>query len=442
MNVRCIKIRSNNMGKKCFVIVATMMIVWGNLFAQTPIFDSTKVYDTVTEADDFYLYYAPKPCIEPYLDPVGFPGSVLIQEYVVPDTVTVYGVAVTFKNVFDDDPICANFHIHGVLMTPLGPSQYAYYYAMQPVDTVTLNRAQPRYSWFLYEDDCTGNKSMVAPCYELYFDTPGQINRMTDTFYVGYGHDFSEQRTFLPRVYGGKYDNSLPGHLYSGPESSYSYMGNVNEMFTHHQGWEENYWGVAFPIVGFRCKPLRQYNVDSITGTTATVSWSGSNDDCLYEVRLVGEDGSDTSYFSSNNALVIQGLSDSVRYDVMVRRQCHYATSNYDTTVYSDWLSGLSFGTTILPDTAGGVDTVGILRLGADDFVLCPNPAKGTVQVVLPLSAMGGQLSFCDLSGRELMSFKVQDTKMDIDINPLPTGVCLVKLSCPQGVYTRRLLVE
>ena len=49
-------------------------------------------------------------------------------------------------------------------------------------------------------------------------------------------------------------------------------------------------------------------------------------------------------------------ISDSVRYNVMVRKQCHYATSNYDTTVYSEWLSYLSFGTTILDTVWRTVD--------------------------------------------------------------------------------------
>jgi len=338
------------------VLIFTILTISSTIRINAQIYDSTLVYDTVTDADDFYLFSAPKPCFDPQGGNLTVPGTVLLQEYVPSDTVPVYGVAITFENHSSFPPFSENnTSVQACLMSSLGHSAppYDYYYSMQTVDTVTLNRAHPRFCWFLYEDACNTKQPVARPCYEFYFDTPGQFNQMTDTFYVGYEWD-PHVPLFHPDPYGGLYgiyDSTLPGHLYMGLGSAGASdfgVGDASQMFAHLEGNYNKVWGIAFPIIGFRCKPVRQYSLDSYTGATATVSWSGGEDGGLYDVRLVGEDGSDTTYVTSGTALTLQNLSDSVRYNVMVRKRCHYATSNYDTTVCSDWLSYLSFGTTIL----------------------------------------------------------------------------------------------
>ena len=127
-------------------------------------------------------------------------------------------------------------------------------------------------------------------------------------------------------------------------------------------------------------------------------------------------------------------------------KQCHYATSNYDTTVYGQWLSYLSFGTTILPDTtSGGGGNEGIEPVESEGFSLRPTPASGTVQVVLPYpiqTCQAASLQVCDLEGRELIERTVNATTIDLDISALPVGTYLVKLSTPSGTVTKKLLVQ
>ena len=76
------------------------------------------------------------------------------------------------------------------------------------------------------------------------------------------------------------------------------------------------------------------------------------------------------------------------------------------------------------------------------DFVLSPNPAHGSVQVLLPDEAMGGRLTLCDLAGREVSAFEVRGPKVDIDVSALPKGAYLVKLATAKGIVSHRLLVE
>ncbi len=302
----------------------------------------------------------------------------MLQEYVIPDTVTVYGVAITVSNRYNV-PLYDNFNLlHGLLMVQNGPSPMGNVYtSLRHVDTVTFNRAHPRFCRFVYEDDCDDKTPLVAPCYEFYFDTPSRINSMSDTFYVGMEWNYSPGQ-FLPCYYGGRFDASLTGHLFTGPGSDDDLAGSMaNDMFVRHNGTTnaDKLWGVAFPIIGFRCKPLRQYWLDyPVVGGPRIVRWRNAEDGTVYNVRLVGEDGSDTTFVTTDTTLVLPAVSDSVRYTVMLRKQCHYATSNYDTTVSSDWLSYISFGTTILPPDTTTRDTVWrtVTAVSGD-------PAKGVV---------------------------------------------------------------
>ena len=390
-------------------------------------------------------------------------------------------------------------------MNRLGPSPVNHYDAsMELVDSVSLGRAHPRFCWFRYEDECDEKKVMNAPCYEFYFDTPQKINRVMDTFYVGRYNEISMVPTFGPIEYGGEYSSSYPSTIYHSVDYTEDYL----DLFLHCRGYQDRKWGVAFPIIGFRCGPISQYWIDTCTAAGAVVRWRNVEEGTLFNVRLVGDDGSDTTYTTADTSISLTGLDESVRYNVMVRKQCHYATSNYDTTVYSEWLSYLSFGTTIL-DTVwrtvdansanpamgtvigGGMymdssvvtltarslgnsefdiwndgdttnprqifvisdtsftaffrekeDTVGIILPEGEDFVLNPNPAHGTIQVIVPTSTLGEQLSICNLAGRELRVFDIQHQSFNINIGTLPSGVYLVKLTTPSGPTTKKLLVQ
>ena len=500
------------MKKNHFATLVLALASCCTLYAQSIFYDPSRVYDTVTDADSFYLFFTPKPCIEPELQG-GLPGNVMLEEYIISDTVTVYGVALTMRNAFSQFEINYNTTpIQAMLMVQGGLPYDNRHYSMQIVDTVSLIRSHPRFCWFQYKNNnsCSNKDTLNAPCYELYFDTPFQINRMTDTFYVGMERFSSDY--FIPRYYCGRYDNSLQGHLFYAPGSTDSLMGGYN-YFERGEWYSNKLWGIAFPIIGFRCKPIPWYRLESYIVGSRTLVWANAEEGTIYNVRLMGEDGSDTTFVTNDTVFVLPPVSDSVRYTVKLRKQCHYATTNYDTTVYSDWLSYISFGTTILPpDTAdrdtvwwsvagisgnpergivygsgvymdssmvdltaspfsgcefdawsdgntfnpravfvvsdttlvalfrGEPDSVGIQQPETEDFLVHPNPASGTVRIVLP--SEGGCLVLCDLNGRELEQRIVTGTTVEWDISSLPEGSYLLRIHTPQGTATKKLTVR
>lgn len=426
-----------DMKRFCLILIA--FVAYFNASAQvnvpdaSGVYESTRVYDVVTDTDSCYYFTTPKPCIKPVQQGWLAGYSRLVQQYVTNDTLTIYGVAFT---VYNDNqghnPYHANQTHFRAIVNSLrehtsNPAYYLYDYIMDTEDTVTMNRAHPRFCWFQYKDGCNVEKSMTVPCYELYFDTPDHINLMTDTFYVGY--EWSVEQSFCPQLYGGEFDNSLPGTLYG----AFTQMVG-DSAYRNFNYYDQKLWGVAFPIVGFRCGPMEEYWVDSLAADSAVVRWRRVEQGTKFNVRLVGSDGSDTTYVTADTALALGGLSDTVLYNVMLRKQCRYATTNYDTTVYGAWLSTLTFGRDPDGDTTAGIGAAQI-----PTFDLVPNPARETVSVVLSGTKRSGRLSVLDMAGRELVSRRVEGPVAVLDVSALPAGVYLVRLATDTDVSTRRL---
>ena len=411
--------------KKIAAYLSVIIICCG-VSAQNPIYDSARVYDVVTDADSFYLFSTPKPCFNPCTYEWA-PAGRIVQEYVTADTVTVYGVAIPLKNK-TSTPIRDNIDFYrALLMKKLGPHpQNVHGYSFQTVDSVTLNRSHPRFCWFTYEDPCGDYKNYTVPCYEFYFDTPTQINRMTDTFYVGryYCPPYIGYSEYSLREYGGEHSDTWTGSIYQSPTSL--------DMFFQCIGYENERWGVAFPIIGFRCGPIQQFLLDSYTGDSAVVRWHSVEEGSLFNVRLVGEDGSDTTFVTADTTFTFSSLLDSVRYTAMLRKQCHYATSNYDTTVYGTWRS-LSFGAP--PDD----DTVGIVQPKGLKLALVPNPTSGEVLLTSGADLTG--IAVYTASGVPFLHLRAGGRTVRIDTSTWPAGTYLLQAITVAGTVTRRLTV-
>ena len=445
------------MKKRYFFAVLIAVMVSSSSLVHAQLHEQGRSYDIVTDTDSFYLFPSVKPCFTPGRYDWA-PVPVLVQEYVAADTVTVYGVAITVENVWDSLPLndcneTYNKSYGALLINNLRQSPTSsYHYLVDLVDSVSFKRAHSRFCWFRYENSCDkqGNLhekgiELTTPCYEFYFDTPQKINRMTDTFYVGRYYNNCYVSYYQPKEYGGEYSSSIPSTLYT----SYNYVGNALGAFCLCNGYQDRKWGVFFPIIGFRCGPIKHYWLDSYTGDSAVLHWYRVEQGTLYNVRLTGSDGSDTTFVTADTTITLTPLSDSVRYNVTLRKQCHYCTSNYDTIVYGQWTpSNIAFGTAYVDTTGGGSSdttgggTEGIVEARGVDFVLSPNPAHGSVQVLLPDEAMGGRLTLCDLAGREVSAFEVRGPKVDIDVSALSKGAYLVKLATAKGIVSHRLLVQ
>ncbi|MBP5541113.1 MAG: T9SS type A sorting domain-containing protein [Bacteroidales bacterium] len=170
-------------------------------------------------------------------------------------------------------------------------------------------------------------------------------------------------------------------------------------------------------------------------GNTATLNWWQSEAGENYQLSL-GIYGSNPDSGLMTTTVdtfhTVTDLQPDVIYQAWVRKACHYTTAGYDTIVWSDWSQPATFRI-----------GVGISDVEGDAaFTLAPNPTHGTVVLTLAETAEGAELTLCDLGGRELRRVQVTGTTLSLDVSALPSGVYLLKLTTPQGVAIRRLLVE
>ena len=405
---------------------------------------------------------------------------------------------------------------------------------LQYVDYISLDTINVKRCLFLYEYDYPSPYTSLVPCYEFYFNTPMKINQMTDTFYVGREKFFVDGGYYYPSEYSGKY--------ISDPiVSDYWYVGYTDTTrFYNLSIYNERLWGFSFPIIGFHCGPLDEENhsllLTNVGNNSAVVQWYNGGECGTYNVRLTSYDGTlDTIVVTEDSVCTFTNLPLYKRYTVQVRKQCRYATANYDTTVYGPWTtenpsfvtgepctpisdvqatvsgssamvtwtgfphysslrlrygyinqeesqwqevdvtgdtvyfitgleSGRMYGVSLkaycdfyewempwsdpvyfytLDSTGGGTGVITDYQtMLSKNFTLAPNPAHGTAVLTLAEAAEGAELTLCDLGGRELRREQVTGTTHSLDVSALPTGVYLLKLTTPQGVAIRRLLVE
>ena len=465
-----------------------------------------------------------------------FWGGIQLQQYIPQDTVTVYGVALTMRNTYHNGSFVNIIPTYRAVMMERAagmPDSNEYggiFRPLQYVDSITLQRENIKQCLFRYEFERPGAPHISdLPCVEFYFNTPMKINRMTDTFYVGREYFGPSDTTFFPSEFIGLYDN---------PPITCKFWGVAygdTTRFYEHTAHNEYLWGFAFPIIGFRCKPVDSLQLTGVYYSGATVQWRSVEEGATYNVRLTSSDGSiDSTVVTSDTSCTFYQLPQYKRYNIQVRKQCHYATVNYDTTVYSpaanssfvlgdacpsvqnmqvakrgdtvtvtwenfiaysrvslrygtanqpqsQWqevdvtgdtsytltglLPGARYGVTMQSyceyngaespwgeaeyfytvDTTAGGGTEGIVGADGMDFAVSPNPVHGVVEVTLPQPLEAdGVLSLYDLGGREVRQTAVPagSSRVTLDTEGCPAGAYLLKLLSPQGVATRRLLVN
>ena len=442
------------------VLFTIMAMVFTSAFAQ----------DIVTTDDvDIYMF---KPRVvdgglkKSYGGYSDFSTGIVVQQYVPTDTVTVYGVAITF---FVPDRDVRDFTNTGyrALMMERDPgtsdiplANGFIYRPMHYVDSLRLdtsNRDYIKYCLFRYDFDHPSPWTYLSPCYEFYFNTPMKINHMTDTFYVGRERVLTEdaymEATFWPYEVSGYYESLPRGWDYSFWQVATPYQ-DTNCM------WPVSsypHWGFCFPIIGFRCKPLDEQAhplvVDVGDDSSATVRWYNVEEGAAYNVRLASGDGSvDSTAVTTDTVFTFTHLPYNRSYTVQVRKQCHYATVNYDTTVYSPWTvqehaftlgvdtTGSGIDTTGGGGSGGGDTVAGIPMADAAGFVMTPNPARDEVTVS---SSFGlGHIEIHDAAGVLVYSEAASGHQKTIGIGSLRSGTYIVTVQTHAGITHKKLAVQ
>ena len=288
--------------------------------------------------------------------------------------------------------------------------------------------------YYMLHDDAGGH-TVAMPCYEYYFDAP---HTLTDTFYIRLSIDEETVRNYPSDV--PSRDIALikinPGIYNDVTEEYKNYMhvpGRTTEQYMSFYG------GTLHPIL----QPDRPY-CNAVGGLRleergedwARFVWDDAGDSVEYQL-VFGHDHThpvnlyDTTY-------TISGLDSGRYYDVRLRRVCHHDCPYHtDTVVYGAYSAAVRFW-------VGSTDpaNMGVEAADADGGLeVYPNPSSGVVTVVVG-RPVGGTLEVHDAVGRTVLRSERLEREMRLDLSQLPRGVYTVTLDSPDGIATRRLVLQ
>ena len=393
-------------------------------FTLTTLVTTLHAQDTVQYGDSCYLFTP----LASELPPIYAPGDTIplacyANEY------NTYELKITENDI--------RINVYGVAATVLlneiepVPDRYSAYLYEKINDDIVLIDSSTAYSCinhFHYHAHAEGvNYDSIVPCVEFYFNEPHSIS---GNIYVGI------RRKELPE----------PGDLgiyslyraFSGPDNKeYWYLPSYQRTICH--GW----WGALFPIVQperITCRAEASW-VAERGDDYAVLQWplgDGSYQLSLAPYNVMPDSGLVLSL--ADTAYTALGLDSGVYYAARLRTECHHSCPIHeDTTVWSPWGPPTLFylGTTE-PDTSS-------LAIGRPaDHPACslsPNPATGSVTVAASAPILLVELVAA--TGEVLLRRPMAGvTHCSLDLEGLPDGIYLVRLTTTQGPTTRRLVVK
>lgn len=199
-------------------------------------------------------------------------------------------------------------------------------------------------------------------------------------------------------------------------------------------------WGLVFPILYPRedgcTAPGRPWVVER-GETWVTLEWDTLDGPAELAFGTNYNGNPDTmagivSLAAGSTGHTIANLQPGTTYGAWLRRECHWVTPTYDTTVWSPW------SPICLISTAG---TSGIGDSDEVPFTLSPNPAQSTFNI--RTDYLPATLTLYDPQGRTVYTTIIRSHNTAIGIGDLTRGVYHVSLSTTDGrTSTRRLVVE
>ena len=438
------------------------------LFVLTAASIATAQVDTLEYGDPWYQFN-PLPPQDLYFSLTGGYDMPPIQFQSYPNMDnTLYGIAVVMDTVYRSiEDIISSFVAMLAHRTEIVDSTYAYYEngdtrllhvdaRFTCVDSIRFNEntRQCKFKYitnFLY--DGPRDDTSFFNCFEFYFDTPYEEKSplvdtfSMDTFYVGCFMEGNTAQLCFTVNFGhyatSEYWTGATNEFWMTGQSGDFDPGSLSDATLRLDMVDITLdtWGGFFPIVQLRCTAPKRLHETGRGRGEFSIAWDAHDDAVGWQLAIAPlwasiEDG-EIIDLDSATSYTFTGLDPTQNYIYSVRKTCHYATSNYDTLITSEWLTPRR--------VIFNASTMEVSSAIEASFSLAPNPAHGRTEVTLAAPATTGTtVELHDLAGRLLRTLRpaVGATTLDLDLAGLPPAAYFLRLSSPAGTSVRRLLVR
>ncbi len=166
--------------------------------------------------------------------------------------------------------------------------------------------------------------------------------------------------------------------------------------------------------------------VNQVSATGAVVWWGATTGATAYEYYVAPHPSTPPAMVSttSNNVVIINGLTANTTYDVCVRGKCG--------SYYSAWKCDTLH-------TATGINSLDT----RDAVSVYPNPNNGTFTVSLgDMSSDNTTIVLYDVTGRMIMSKKMYANTEVVELRNGAKGVYLLRIVTGDSVINKRIVVE
>ena len=390
------------------------------------------------------------------------------KEFVVRNSVTVYGVALCLSYVFHHwDTAHYHLNVFGMLLDR-DNGQYIrldsvrrvfniknapdYYYAYRVTDI----RFPPDY-WHDGTSCTAPPLYYFAPLYEYYFPTPHVVK---DTFYIGYKsfNTTCGENNYEPDSCGiykndGVYpittasDTNCPGDTawwltHDARGLAYPWYPKWIRM----QGFHNGIYCILTPPDADalpECPTVGNFHLKRYYNHCPIFEWADTTTR-NYQIAYgpAGSDPDSCRHVPCNGwpyQLTDNTLDTNILYHAFIRQECYHECPVHDTNYWSAWSQPVPFYTgTHAPDTGQHTAAPALPPLAFD---ITPNPAHDRVSVT-SVAAAPYQVSMVDESGRQLVSFTVQESAFVLDISAFPAGIYYLTLKSGRQSGTQKVVKQ
>ena len=293
----------------------------------------------------------------------------------------------------------------------------------------------------------------------LYFDS---AITMSDTFYFGVAWKgwqdpglclsnmagtceiatYDEQYDYLRQWYYEQYDSTDFSHVrVPVPADDYGIFTNIPFFLLFNPPDTDSY----------SCPEVEDFTYLGIQADYPTFMWTAPDSVHQYEVCYgpydADPDTLPTVTIDSSNICVLtdRTLSPDIYYQARCRAVCRHICPIHDTILHAPWSAPQYFYTgSSMPDTSRH-DTSHVALsqpLSPLPFTLSPNPAHGSVTLLLPEGALPATLLLHDAACRQVLRRRITDPQTTLSTRTLPAGLYHVTVSTPSATATQKLTVR